>query len=652
MMPDLHLSDVLIQSLAQTLVHFVWQGLALWGAALAVLHVAGRSTQTRYAIHCWLLVLLAVTPLVTLCVIRSRAPLIVESSIDVAKSSTDRPAADLDRGSSYAQASAHVGSSTTHWLLSWLDEHCNWVVSLWLAGSVLMAIRLGLAAIGIYSIVRRRQPIPAAVATTVDRLARRMAFRVQPAVYAMERVSQAMAVGFFRPMVLLPAWWILELPADVLEAVIAHELAHLRRWDLPINLAQRIVESVLFFHPVVWWCSRRLRIEREMCCDELAQAAIGNRAVYAGALSYLAHRQNSPIEPLLAAGIGGPQMVLLARIRQVLGLASSGGRFYGTSCALIGALAASIIWAVALGVPQFQGVARPERVDEDSVTAGGVLSTPIARAKVPSERAKALLPNYQIEPPDVLFIEAIRMVPKGPYHIRSGDELSLIVEPEDTAVLRSSRGYFVDSEGRLDLGPRLGKLKVTKLTVEEAEALLVKLLAETLREPKVSLSVMQTSGLQPITGEHLVAPDGRVTLGMYGQVRVAAMTLEEARAAIENHLAANLDDPQVSVSAFAYNSKVYYVISESAGGDHVARLPITGSETVLDAISQVGGLTGLSKKKIWIARPTPEGTNSDLILPVNWSDITRGASTESNYQILPGDRIFIVEHGQGNPSRY
>ena len=72
-------------------------------------------------------------------------------------------------------------------------------------------------------------------------------------VHVVERISQAMAVGIFKPMVLLPASWISELPSDVLEAVIAHELAHLRRWDLPINFMQRLLETLLFFHPAVWW---------------------------------------------------------------------------------------------------------------------------------------------------------------------------------------------------------------------------------------------------------------------------------------------------------------------------------------------------------------------------------------------------------------
>jgi polysaccharide export outer membrane protein len=270
---------------------------------------------------------------------------------------------------------------------------------------------------------------------------------------------------------------------------------------------------------------------------------------------------------------------------------------------------------------------------------------PPGESCVPTEKEKSTLPSYVIEPPDILFIEALRLVPKPPYHIQAGDELALVIEPDDASVLRSGRGYFVDPEGRLDLGPRLGKVKVAKLTVEQAEELVVELLKEELRDPSVSVSVMQTGGLQPISGEHLVSPDGTVNLGTYGLVYVAGMTLPQAKTAIEEHLSAYLDSPQISASVFAYNSKVYYVVTQGGpSGDQVNKLPVTGNETVLDAIANIQGLSRLSSKNIWIARPTPGGMDCELILPVSWKEITAGAGTATNYQILPGDRIFVAEN--------
>ncbi len=251
-----------------------------------------------------------------------------------------------------------------------------------------MGTRLLLGAIGVRMLVRRGKPIPPAVAVLAERLSRRLAFRVRPAVHVVEHISQAMAVGILKPMVLLPASWISELPSDVLEAVIAHELAHLRRWDLPINFVQRVIESLLFFHPVVWWCSRRLRIEREMCCDELAQAAIGNRVVYAKALAYLAHQQYSSIESLLAAGIGDAKMVLLQRICNVLGMTPDRhGRLYGPSCALIGAVVTSLAWIAVGGLPLQWHSQTSNTNGEETIVANADPSTPAeaAKSKLPAE---------------------------------------------------------------------------------------------------------------------------------------------------------------------------------------------------------------------------------------------------------------------------
>ena len=268
---------------------------------------------------------------------------------------------------------------------------------------------------------------------------------------------------------------------------------------------------------------------------------------------------------------------------------------------------------------------------------------PIGEA-VPTEKDKSSLPAYTVEPPDILLIDVLKVLPKPPYHIEATDVLSVEVEGTSDAAPISGR-FVVDSSGQIDLGPRYHKVHVVGLTIDEATAAIRTFLLEIWRNPEVSLSLFQSAGLQPINGEHLVSPDGTVNLGTYGLVYVAGMTLNEAKAAVEEQLAKTLDHPQVSISVFAYNSKVYYVITEGAGsGDLVARFPITGNETVLDAIAQINGLSRLSSKNIWIARPTPGSAGCDAILPVSWKEITKGAATATNYQVLPGDRIFIAEN--------
>jgi protein involved in polysaccharide export with SLBB domain len=163
------------------------------------------------------------------------------------------------------------------------------------------------------------------------------------------------------------------------------------------------------------------------------------------------------------------------------------------------------------------------------------------------------------------------------------------------------------------------------------------------RDIEVLATLEQPAAKQQIAGEHLVGPDGTVTLGTYGSVPVVGLTLAQAKEAVESYLSQFLEDPEISVDVFAYNSKVYYVVTQGAGlGDGIYRFPITGNETVLDAISQMGGLQQISSKRIWIARPTPEPYKVQ-VLPVHWEAITAQASPATNYQILPGDRIFIAE---------
>jgi protein involved in polysaccharide export with SLBB domain len=169
-------------------------------------------------------------------------------------------------------------------------------------------------------------------------------------------------------------------------------------------------------------------------------------------------------------------------------------------------------------------------------------------------------------------------------------------------------------------------------------------LSQYIDNPIVSVSLASASGAQQISGEHLVGPDGRINLSTYGQVYVAGLTLEQAREVIQKHLEDYLEDPQVAVDIFAYNSKTYYVITQGAGqGDDVAQFPITGNETVLDAIAHLGGISQLSSQKIFIARPAPNGVGCEQILPVNWAEISRGGSTATNYQLMPRDRLYICE---------
>jgi polysaccharide export outer membrane protein len=261
---------------------------------------------------------------------------------------------------------------------------------------------------------------------------------------------------------------------------------------------------------------------------------------------------------------------------------------------------------------------------------------------MPRELSKTVLPTYTIEPPDILVIEAVHIVPRSPYFLRTADVIAVHVlgTLPDAPV---SGAFIVQPGGIINLGQPYGAAKVAGLTVEQAQEEIRRVLLQQIREPVVSVSLVEISGRQQVAGQHLVGPDGNVTLGSYGSIPVVGLTLVQAKQAIETHLANFLESPEVSVDVFAYNSKVYYVILEGAGmGDSVTRFPITGNETVLDAIANINGLQQVSSKRIWIARPAP-GADGVQVLPVDWQAVVISGATSTNYQLMPGDRVIIGE---------
>lgn len=264
-------------------------------------------------------------------------------------------------------------------------------------------------------------------------------------------------------------------------------------------------------------------------------------------------------------------------------------------------------------------------------------------ALLPKELNKVTMPAYTVEAPDILLIDAQRLIPLPPYRVEPLDVLYLYA-PGAVAPNEPINGpYAVDPDGTINLGATYGgSMRVNDLTVPEIEKIVQARLKNFLKDPNTSVSLAQSRGVQQIRGEHLVRPDGTVALGMYGSVYVAGMSLPQIKQAIESKLSEKLYRPEVTVDVSAYNSKFYYVITDFAGnGEQVARVPATGNETVLDAISIVGGLSQVSSKRIWIARPAPAGCG-DQILPVDWKGITRRGNTASNYQVLPGDRVFVM----------
>lgn len=342
----------LAENWALALLHFLWQGAAIAAALAAVLKLAAiRTPHVRYAVCLAALGAMALCPPLTLAVLAVRSSDVlgdVASRTSPVANEAAKPAQALVDGTlggaEFAGAGVPLGEAAKPQagqggldLAGVSVEEVRalepWILAGWTVGVSLMCVRLLLSWISTIIVARSRKPLAQSLAVsrlpqTLTRLCAALGVRRVPGVFVSRLVSDATAVGFWRPLVLLPAAWVTELSPDMLEAVLAHELAHIRRGDLWWNLFQRVVETVLFYHPAVWWLSRRLRAERECCCDELAIAATHQRLVYASTLEFVARHRTGAVRPLMAVTLGDSDMALLNRIRRILGSnpsAPSGG---------------------------------------------------------------------------------------------------------------------------------------------------------------------------------------------------------------------------------------------------------------------------------------------------------------------------------------
>lgn len=272
-----------------------------------------------------------------------------------------------------------------------------------------------------------------------------------------------------------------------------------------------------------------------------------------------------------------------------------------------------------------------------------VKAAPTSEVATPSSEAT---PAYVIEPPDVLLIDSVKLVPKSPHKLEPSDTLFI----QGSGLLPESplAGQFaLEPGGRVSLGAEYGALLLNGLTLEEAQQAIVEHLQKTvgIRSPEIGVRLVSSAGGPMIRGEHLVAPDGTVNLGTYGSVFVAGMTVPKVREAIEAHLAKQADQVAISVDVLKYNSKFCYIILEDdASGDQVVKLPMIGNEAVLDAFALATENTDVRigpRTEVWIARAGNNG--SDQILRVELRKIMRGDASATNFRLKPNDRMVISQ---------
>jgi len=296
-------------TLSLALLHFLWQGLALAVfAAAGLLALRRTAPNARYVFLLAVLVLMLASPIATFVVLRQHAqpvppPITTFSAQIAAGAAVAAPAAAVRPAPSPPPIVR---------MRHWAGARTTWCAAFWAMGVVALSLRLLLGWIGLASLRRgETRPLEAEWQTRLSRLAEGLHFRRPVALLASARVLSPTLVGWLRPAILLPVCAVAGLTPEQLEAIIAHELAHLRRHDYLVNLLQSVIETLLFYHPTVWWVSRRIRLERECCCDDLAVAACGDAMVYARALTALGAL---PAPSLAPAATGSALSVRICRL--------------------------------------------------------------------------------------------------------------------------------------------------------------------------------------------------------------------------------------------------------------------------------------------------------------------------------------------------
>lgn len=310
-----------IERLGWTLLHSLWQITAL-ALLLALSRRVCRSPDARYLLAMLALACCLVLPVVTFTclpvVVAASAPTALIPAADPVMTTAVLPEAGPGKAPSITPKPvkvSHVIVPTPSWHPS-LRQALPWVVAGWLVGVAWGLLR---HLSGLRSLHRLRHcgvsAVSAEVQALFDQSRLRLGLRRAAQVLESVQVLTPMVIGTLKPVVLLPASMLSGIDSRQLEALIAHELAHLRRWDDVANLLQCALETVLFYHPALWWISRIAREERELCCDDLAVARGVGRQDLAHALGRLALWQTEAQQPSLAAT---GHMPVLARIRRLL----------------------------------------------------------------------------------------------------------------------------------------------------------------------------------------------------------------------------------------------------------------------------------------------------------------------------------------------
>jgi uncharacterized protein (TIGR03435 family) len=292
------------------------------------------------------------------------APIITFAIIGPADLAPSNPFVGTIPLSSTAASARHVSGATAYVSVlanhDWRNDVMPWLVIAWLTGVILFWVRLTggwIVAARMRSMLMR--PAPPEWQRRLDDIKARIRISRPVKLLVSALVQVPAVVGCLRPVVLVPIGALAGLPPEQIEALLAHELAHIKRHDYFVNILQSVAEALLFYHPAVWWVSNQIRNERELCCDDVAISVAGDVLTYARALADLEARRPGRLNPVLAANGGS----LRDRIARLLDQPARGTRPLTGPAALA---ATALIFAAAYGLFA-QAVAAPTSFDVVSI---------------------------------------------------------------------------------------------------------------------------------------------------------------------------------------------------------------------------------------------------------------------------------------------
>ncbi len=404
-------------AMGRTLLHSLWEGAAI-GLVLMLMLSLARSARVRYAAACVAMLAMLGGLVITFAIVAPK-----DVRIQMERSG---PMSLIASGSFALPADLGNGPPS-------IDLRA-WLAALWIAGVLIFQLR----AITSWMAARRLRRAGVCCAAAewqecLDRL--RLRLRLSRSVALLESclAEVPVVIGYLRPVILMPVGLLAGLPVTQVEAILLHELAHIRRYDYLVNLLQVIVEGVLFYHPVVWWISGVVRTERENCCDDLVVSVTGGALEYATALTALEQRRGDA--GMAMASTGGN---LVKRIQRLLGRTERPE-----------AMAMPIVSAAILTVTVVSAMAALQFSPAQTRVRPHVQPKPEDRVILMAQAQPARPAPPRVAPPDqILYERAIQQIQLGSYSIARMTLNTLISTYPSGEYARKAKLAIADSWSR------------------------------------------------------------------------------------------------------------------------------------------------------------------------------------------------------------